>query len=105
MGAVLARGDLRSDTRAWSMAFIGRVILPDGTYLNGNRVGTLHLRLCDVRDSQAEQVYRWAAQGTVVESSSARLRLLAKPRFNTKRKALDFAWGACTSGSRSRALN
>jgi lipoprotein-anchoring transpeptidase ErfK/SrfK len=52
--------------------FHGAVILPDGTYLNGNRVGTPYTFGCVMSEnSQAEQLYRWAEQGTVVEIISS----------------------------------
>ncbi len=48
--------------------FHGAVLLPDGTYLGGGNVGAPFTFGCIMsEDSQAEQLYRWAEIGTVVE--------------------------------------
>jgi LysM repeat protein len=48
--------------------FHGAVLLPDGTYLGGGNVGTPYTFGCVMSEnSNAEQLYQWAQDGTVVE--------------------------------------
>ena len=48
--------------------FHGAVLLPDGSYLGGNNVGTPYTLGCVMsRDDQAKLLYDWAEEGTVVE--------------------------------------
>ena len=48
--------------------FHGAVVLPNGAYLNNGAVGNPATFGCVMSEnSQAEQLYRWAEQGTVVE--------------------------------------
>jgi lipoprotein-anchoring transpeptidase ErfK/SrfK len=48
--------------------FHGAVLLPDGSYLGGNNVGTPYTLGCVMsRDDQAKLLYDWADEGTVVE--------------------------------------
>jgi lipoprotein-anchoring transpeptidase ErfK/SrfK len=48
--------------------FHGAVLLPDGTYLGGGNVGAPFTYGCVMsQNDNAEQLYRWADEGTVVE--------------------------------------
>ncbi len=48
--------------------FHGAVLLPDGTYLGGGNVGSPFTFGCVMsQDEQAQQLYHWAQEGTVVE--------------------------------------
>ncbi|MBZ0291524.1 MAG: peptidoglycan binding domain-containing protein [Anaerolineae bacterium] len=48
--------------------FHGAVLLPDGTYLGGNSVGTPYTLGCVMsRDDEAKVLYDWADEGTIVE--------------------------------------
>ena len=48
--------------------FHGAVLLPDGTYLGGGNVGAPYTFGCVMsQDANAQQLYRWAEEGTVVE--------------------------------------
>jgi hypothetical protein len=48
--------------------FHGAVLLPDGTYLGGNNVGTPYTLGCVMsQDEQAKRLYDWADDGTIVE--------------------------------------
>lgn len=48
--------------------FHGAVLLPNGSYLGGNNVGTPYTLGCVMsRDDQAKQLYDWADDGTIVE--------------------------------------
>ncbi|MCA9905500.1 MAG: L,D-transpeptidase family protein, partial [Anaerolineae bacterium] len=48
--------------------FHGAVLLPGGQYLGGGNVGQPYTFGCVMsRDDQAQQLYEWAAEGTVVE--------------------------------------
>ncbi|MCA9886883.1 MAG: peptidoglycan binding domain-containing protein [Anaerolineae bacterium] len=52
--------------------FHGAVLLPNGTFLGGNNVGTPYTLGCVMsRDDQARQLYEWANEGTIVEIISA----------------------------------
>ncbi len=52
--------------------FHGAVVLPNGAYLNNGAVGNPATFGCVMSEnSQAEQLYRWAEQGTVVEIISS----------------------------------
>lgn len=52
--------------------FHGAVLLPNGSYLGGNNVGTPYTLGCVMsRDDQARQLYEWAEEGTIVEIISA----------------------------------
>lgn len=65
--------------------FHGRVVLPGGTLLGNGNVGTQYTYGCIMSiDSDAEQLYRWADEGTMVEIVSREY----PPRSDLARMAL-----------------
>jgi hypothetical protein len=52
--------------------FHGAVLLPDSTYLGGGNVGTPYTLGCVMsRSEDAQRLYEWAEDGTIVEIISS----------------------------------